>query len=408
MESETKPTISPIKYPLRCNRKNQKSKYPNYLCNSETHHWVRINSQTGKKVVKVVEEHPRKCRSVNSKSENSDFICNPATGHWVRKDGRIGQMVLRHYGKHTYGQPQPPKMGKSSLQALKKIGQNKILIPHLPPGYTFVQILASSLSGQIILAIDQSKGKNVVIKKYKDDIDPKIAQKMGQQVLTLSKLNSEYLLNYLGSFYDETDHKFYLIMNFFDGHTLSNVDTKEFNSEEKFQIILQLVLGLYDLHVEYGLAHEDLKPSSIMISNIEVAIKYIGYGLVFDSTSWKKAYNLANESPYYRSPENIVITGETVNKNILKKGDIWSLAAIIYFILTGRHAFQRPNEQSIEDINNNILKSEPNYTLLPKEFSKSPTFMKMLKGMFNKDHMKRFDIETIVDLLEKSYNEVGV
>jgi hypothetical protein len=397
---------SKIKYPLKCNRNNRKSKYYNYLCNPDTNHWARISSPTGKKVVKRIEQDPRKCRSVNSKSLSADFICNPATARWVRKDGKVGKMVVTHYSRYVSGKPKQPKATKSSLQALKKMGAVKAIAPKMPPGYKFVQQLASSLSGYIYLAQDIKTGEKVVIKKYKDNIDPETAEKMSQQVITLSKIKSDYLLNYLSSYYDSAEQKFYLIMDYFDGHTLSNIDVKELTDEEKFQIILQLVLGLYDLHVEYGLAHEDLKLSSIMIGNQEPTIRYIGYGLIFDNNSWKKAYNLANESPYYRSPENIVITGKTLNKNVLKAGDIWSLAAIIYFLLTGHHAFKRPYEQSIEDINKNILTSQPNYNLLPKNFSKSQTFMKMLKGMFDTDYKKRLNIEDVVDLLEKSHKEI--
>ena len=196
----------PIAYPLKCNRKNPKSKYHNYLCNSETNRWARINTPTGKKVTRKIEEHPRNCRSANSKSLSEDFICNPATGRWVRKDGKVGKMIMTHYSKYLSGKPQAPKKTKASLQALKKTGPVKTFIPKLPPGYTFVKQLASSLSGQIYLAIQQSTGETVVIKKYKDNIDKKTADKMSQRVQNLSQTQSEYLLRYLNSYYEAVSY----------------------------------------------------------------------------------------------------------------------------------------------------------------------------------------------------------
>lgn len=390
-----------------CNRKNKKARYPNYLCHSPTHHWVKINTPTGQKVVKTIEENPRSCRSVNPKSEKENMICNPATGRWVNKEGRVGQLILRNYGKPTFGHPKPKKATKASLLALKKGKAATLVKPKLPVGYTFIKQLGQGLSGQIYLAKSEFSGKEVVIKRYKDPIDGAEAKKIGQRVSKLLQLKSDYLLPYLGTFYDEPTQEFYLIMDYFDGHSISNVDIKDMTLDDKLQIILQLILGLYDLHVEYSMAHEDIKPSNIMIGDNGETIRYIGYGLILDTRSWKESYNLTGAAPYYRSPENIAITNKTqLFGKMLRASDMWSLGAVIYYVLTGRHAFQTPEQKSIEDINNTILTANPDYTKLPEEVYKNSTFMTMLRGMFEKDFKKRFDIESVVDLYEKAHKEI--
>lgn len=390
-----------------CSHKNKKSRYSNYLCNSETHRWTRINTPTGQKIVKVIEANPRNCRSVNPKSEREDMICNPASGRWVHKDGRVGQMLLKNYGKLVTGKAKPKKATKASLLALKKPKAATLTIPKLPPGYVFVKQLGLGASGQVYLAKMGAEGQQVVIKKYIDPVDKTTAEKLKKRIEKLSQIKSDYLLTYLGSYYNESTQEFYLIMDYFDGHNISSLDIKDMLLDEKLQIILQLILGLYDLHVENDVSHEDIKPSNIMINNDGTNVRYIGYGLIIDTKSWKKSYNLAGGSPYYRSPENIAVTEKTpLFKGMARASDIWSLGAVIFYILTGRHAFQTPNQHSIEDINNTILTQQPNYSLLPSQVSHNPTFMMMLKGMLEKDFQKRPDIETIVDLYEKAHKQL--
>ena len=402
-----------------CNLKNQKAKYSNYICNPPTRHWVKLKSQRGVQVIEKIEENPRNCQQVNPKSGQGDYVCNPATGRWVHKEGRLGQLLVKHYSKLVYGKikaPKPEKAAKSSLQALKKT--ITVVIPGLPPQYKAIKKIGSGLFGQIYLASENVSGQKVVIKKYKDYVDPGTAEKMKNQIVALSKLQSEHLLNYLDSFYNENG-EFFIIMEYFDGHNLTDLDINKMATEDKMQIILQLILGLHDLHVEYNLSHQDIKPSNIMISNDGTTVRYIGYGLTFDFDSWKKNYNLSSGAPYYRPPEQILQNVEKSLKEIplakkktqslpqlFKAGDIWSLGAVIYYILTGRHAFEKFSQQSIEEINQQILNTEPDYSSLPLEFSKNENFQIMLAGMFTKDRKKRLDIEAVMDLYEKAYKEI--
>ena len=432
--------------PLDCNRKIRKAKYPNYLCNSDTHRWVNIKSTSGQKIATDVKNNPRPCPPTNKKAQGADYLCNPATGHWVKKEGRVGKLAQRHYltgylpkpiipstlvTKHVGTSPMPrgaeptplpsiieppkptpvPLTAKQALAALKKpltTNAEKIKFK-MPPGYKYVKLINSGLSGIIFSALKISTNTSVVIKRYKDEIEPTTADKMSKRVASLSKLttNDEYLLHYLDSYYDTSSRVFYLIMDYFDGHNLSQLDIKEMDNAEKAQVILQLILGLYDLHVEHHLSHEDIKPSNIMISNDGGLVKYIGYSLVFDVTSWKSNYNLTSGAPYYRSPENILTKqGQLVMDSdkslpILQASDIWSLACVIYYVLTGQHAFQKGSEFNIETINYNILAGKPNLSILPAEFRNNVAFMNLLQSMFTVDYASRPNIEQITASYEK-------
>jgi serine/threonine protein kinase len=389
-----------------CNRQSRKVKYPEYLCNSKTRHWVKINGPAGQRVVENIEKNPRKCVT---KTQNKDRLCNPATGRWVNKNGRVGQILQRHYKNVPLVQANAKK-GKLALLALKKQNVIKPTSPIVPLGYTFIKKIGSGVSSQIYLVSKDSTGEQMVVKKYLDEVDNETDLKFSAQVKKLSKLKSDHLLQYDSRQYNLVTQNEYLIMHYFDGHTLTNLDIASWTDEVIEQIILQLLLGLYDLHVEFDLAHEDIKPSNLMISSDGNTIVYMGYGLIFDTNSWKKSYNLAGGASYYRSPENIAIANDQKmdqHKVLLKASDIWSLGAVIYYVCSGHHAFQNASQKSIEDINQTILMGQPNYGLLAPKFQSSPSFMKMLKGMFITDFKKRFDIEKVIELFEKAHTELG-
>ena len=408
-----------------CNNQNAKHKFSNYLCNTPTHRWVRVNTQTGKKIVRKVEENPRHCRSVNPKSQTDGYICNPSTGRWVGVDSRVGKMLAKNYnqdllknyllekGMPKKGMPQKgmPKKGgltgaprgKAALQALKKPVQLSI---SFPKNYQPIKKIGSGLSSQIYLAREKTSGNTVVIKRYNNPIQPLIAEQMSNQVANLTTIDSEYLLKYIGSDYDPDSRTFFLIMEYFDGSNLLDFDWKKMNLEDQMQIILQLILGLYDLHIENHLAHQEIKPTNILISSDGSHIRYIGYGLTPDLQTWKKNYNLASGEPYYRSPENI-ISVSNVTLQLLQASDIWSLGAIIYYIFTGLHAFERPGQQSIDDINQTIITEKPTIELLPPQLGQNKIFRTMFSRIFNKDPVKRIKIAQIVDLYSTVYEQIA-
>lgn len=445
--------------PLNCNRRLKKAGYPNYLCHSASHKWVNINTPTGQLIASEIKNNPRACPKTNVKSNKDDYLCNPATAHWVKREGRVGRLVQKHYLHeipHDISKQSPalvdkplspikevdyslenspiitpkipspivspivaspvvpapivpvtkPLNSKQSLLALKKTSKSTYpenLKFKMPPGYEYINLINSGLSGLIFLAIRSSDNSFVVIKRYKDEIKPNVAIEMETAVTKLSKIVSDdnYLLHYISSYYDAGN--FYLVMDYFNGHNISQLDIKQMTNDDKSQIILQLILGVYDLHIEHHISHGDIKPSSVLINNSH-EIKYIGYGLVFDQTSWKKNYNLTSGAPYYRSPENIQM-GPHMNlddQSILQASDIWSLGCMIYFVLTGRHAFQKATEYNIESINYNILAGNPDYSQLPLEFSKNSAFMGIFKKMFIINYLERPKIEEITAQYERA------
>src|SRR4029079_9245226 len=96
-------------------------------------------------------------------------------------------------------------------------------------------------------------------------------------------------------------------------------------------------LALEDVHAQ-RVVHRDLKPSNILLAQEqgnEVA-KVTDFGLVkLADISLQKTTALAGASLGYAPPEQY----EQGNQRVSPRTDVFSLAAVVYEMLSGQHAF---------------------------------------------------------------------
>jgi len=94
-------------------------------------------------------------------------------------------------------------------------------------------------------------------------------------------------------------------------------------------IVSQIILKLYDLHVHLNCMHRDLKPGNIILSmnDEKLSVNIIDYGMI--SFRKKSRDPIVTTSPF-RAPE-IFLRG-----TYSSKVDIWSLGTIIFELVTGK------------------------------------------------------------------------
>jgi serine/threonine protein kinase len=110
--------------------------------------------------------------------------------------------------------------------------------------------------------------------------------------------------------------------------------------EEALEITRQIAGGLASAH-EQGIVHRDVKPANVVITE-DATAKLLDFGVakVLDSTRLTKSGS-ALGTLVYMSPEQL--RGEDIGR----QADLWSLAAVLYEMLSGRPPFAAKNEGAL-------------------------------------------------------------
>lgn len=167
--------------------------------------------------------------------------------------------------------------------------------------------------------------------------------------------------------------RFYMAMEFLDGHTLRNeVDTRGLiPADRAVELALAVLAGLEHAHNK-GVIHRDIKPDNIQIlSNGEVKITDFGIArLTFQPNLTMDGQVFG--TPSYMSPEQVV------GKEIDARSDLFSVGVVLYEMLAGQKPFAG---DSVVTITYAIMNKTPdmlpqvNYALwqvIEKALDKSP------------------------------------
>jgi len=155
------------------------------------------------------------------------------------------------------------------------------------------------------------------------------------------------------------DGVFYYAMEYLDGANLAEVVAASgaMPPERAMHILLQAAGALEEAH-RVGLIHRDIKPANIMLARQGVdpdAVKLVDFGLVRpvnrDNTGDLTVDGAIVGTPSYMAPEAILDPNGAGPAS-----DLYSLAAVGYFLITGDHVF---SGDSVVEICSHHLHSEP-------------------------------------------------
>lgn len=178
-------------------------------------------------------------------------------------------------------------------------------------------------------------------------IHPHLAQdengrrRMAQEASLLSKIDSDHVVRVID--YGASPSP-YIVMELFDGIPLDAYlqENGAMKPEHALELFSQLCSALENAHSR-GLVHRDLKPSNILVelkSNM-LAVKVLDFGIakLLNEAAGQEKITSTGEvvgSPPYMPPEQW--TGRSDHRS-----DYYSLACIMYEVLTGKQAFNAPN-----------------------------------------------------------------
>jgi hypothetical protein len=209
-------------------------------------------------------------------------------------------------------------------------------VPEVVGGYRLLRVLGGGGMGSVYEAEDTASGRRVALKlispQYAGSADA--VERFRQEGRLASALSHPRCVFVLAA--DEDAGRPYIVMELMPGSTLEDrvSDKGPLAPEDAITAILDVIEGLEEAH-RHGVIHRDVKPSNCFV-DADGRVKVGDFGL---SKSLVGSAHLTRTgaflgTPLYASPEQV--KGEPLDPQT----DVYSTAATLYFLLTGRAPFQ--------------------------------------------------------------------
>jgi serine/threonine-protein kinase len=213
--------------------------------------------------------------------------------------------------------------------------------------YRLGEKLGEGGMGEVYLAEHELLKRPCALKLIKPDVDtnPVALARFEREVKSAAMLSHPNTIE-IFDFGHTDDGVFYYVMEYLPGLSISEL-VRQFGPmpPARANYLLRQVCGALAEAHRFGLVHRDLKPANILVAILggkcDVA-KVLDFGLV-KLTANPEAPQLTGEymvsgTPLYMSPEQAM-----ASPTLDGRADLYSLGAILYFMLTGRPPFEGTN-----------------------------------------------------------------
>ncbi|MEO6436731.1 MAG: protein kinase [Tepidisphaeraceae bacterium] len=196
----------------------------------------------------------------------------------------------------------------------------------------------------VYLAHDIKHDRRVALKVLKPELAAVLgADRFVQEIKTTAALQHPHILPLFDS--GAADSFLYYVMPFIDGETLrSKLDREtQLGIDESVRIATNIADALDYAH-RHGVIHRDIKPENILLHEGRPMVADFGIALAVSAAAGGRMTEtgLSLGTPHYMSPEQA--TGE---KEISARSDIYSLASVLYEMLTGNPPHTGASAQQI-------------------------------------------------------------
>lgn len=210
--------------------------------------------------------------------------------------------------------------------------------------YKVLREIGEGGMGTVYLAYDQRRQIEVAIKVLKAGVAPEDLRRFEEERKILSRLDDHPHLVTLLDHGALRDGRPYFVMKYVRGKSLSEaLANGALAFAQVAEITRQSSLALSFAH-QMGVIHRDIKPSNIMLPEIggELNVKVLDFGIaVLRSNEALLSKDFTQGvlcTPLYASPEQLA--GRRRDE-LDHRSDIYSLAIVVYEMLTGRKPFQQ-------------------------------------------------------------------
>lgn len=184
----------------------------------------------------------------------------------------------------------------------------------------------------VYLAEDLKHKRFVALKVLKPELAAVLgADRFVQEITTTASLQHPNILPLFDS--GTADGFLFYVMPFIDGETLRSRLNREtqLGVDEAVRIATEVAEALHHAH-QHGVIHRDIKPENILLTDGRPMVADFGIALAVSAAAGGRMTEtgLSLGTPHYMSPEQA-----TAAKEITARSDIYSLAAVLYELLTG-------------------------------------------------------------------------
>lgn len=198
--------------------------------------------------------------------------------------------------------------------------------------YRIERELGQGAMAIVYLAHDIKHDRKVALKVLKPELAAVLgAQRFIVEIKTTAALQHPHILPLFDS--GEVDGFLFYVMPFIDGETLRAKLGRETQLPvaEAIAIASDVADALHYAHT-HGVIHRDIKPENILLANGRPMVADFGIALAVSAAAGRRMTEtgLTLGTPHYMSPEQA-----TAEKEISARSDIYSLASVLYEMLTG-------------------------------------------------------------------------
>ena len=198
--------------------------------------------------------------------------------------------------------------------------------------YRIERELGAGGMATVYLAEDLKHDRRVAIKVLKPELAAVLgADRFVVEIKTTAALQHPHILPLFDS--GTADGFLYYVMPFIEGETpRATLDReKQLGVEEAVRITTQVADALDYAH-RHGVIHRDIKPENILMHDGRPMVADFGIALAVSAAAGGRMTEtgLSLGTPHYMSPEQA-----TADREITGRADIYSLASVLYEMLTG-------------------------------------------------------------------------
>lgn len=281
----------------------------------------RSSQQTGPRLRSLREERRRLMR----KGRPEHFCAHCRSALFIQEEQCI------HCGERRPRGGWPDLLHANDPWLGKLIDERYLITRHLGQGTSGLVYQAESLSisrqfAVKIIATDQNQAQA-----------EEIITRLNREIEALSRLRNPHIV----SFYEILDlHEKFVaaIMDLIDGWTLEELIQQQgpLDIHRALTMLRQVANGLFEAH-QAGMIHRDLKPENLMVEKLPAGDDFLyilDFGIVrlTDDNTVSMTHGFIG-TPLYASPE------QAMAKSLDHRSDIYSLGAILFFMLTGEPPF---------------------------------------------------------------------